>query len=73
MFLQKEAPLYTTGYSTSIALVLLGMIAATANEITLMRCNRARAQVSEEDIRTQFTQEELDKQGDKSPLYKYTL
>lgn len=49
------------------------MIAATIIEITLMRCNQSRAQVSEEDIRAQFTQEELDKQGDKSPLYKYTL
>ncbi|KAK1144563.1 hypothetical protein N8T08_005436 [Aspergillus melleus] len=73
IFLDKEAPVYRSGYATCLAIVVLGMIAAATNEVLLLRSNKQRAGVSEDDVRAQFTQEELDRQGDKSVLYKYTL
>ncbi|KAI9933601.1 hypothetical protein ASPWEDRAFT_114829 [Aspergillus wentii DTO 134E9] len=72
VFLDREAPVYTTGYATCIAIVVLGMLACMVNEVLLLRCNKQRDEVAEA-AREQYTQEELEKQGDKSPLYKYTL
>ena len=72
IFLDKETSVYTSGYATCLAIVALGMIAAAANEVLLLRSSKQRAGVSEEDVRARFTQKELDRQGDKSVLYKYT-
>lgn len=51
----------------------MGILAACVLEYSLWRVNCARAKHSEEDIRAQYSAEELDKMGDKSPLFKYTL
>lgn len=42
-------------------------------ELFLWRLNKAKAALSESDIRQKYTQEQLDKMGEKSPLYQYTL
>ncbi|KAF5850102.1 hypothetical protein GGP41_002307 [Bipolaris sorokiniana] len=73
IFLPKEAPKYTTGYATSISIVILAMTATILQEILLWQENISRAKVSENDIRSQYTQVELDAQGDGSQLYRYTL
>jgi hypothetical protein len=49
------------------------MITALVMEFFLWRSNKAKAQVSEVDIRQRYSQEELDSMGEKSPLYQYTL
>jgi len=53
--------------------VIVAMIAAITSEFCLARSNKKKEQISEAEIRSQFTQAELDEQGDKSKLYKYTL
>lgn len=49
------------------------MTATILQEILLWQENISRAKVSENDIRSQYTQVELDAQGDGSQLYRYTL
>jgi hypothetical protein len=39
----------------------------------LWTINKKNDKLSEDDVRAQFTEEELTKMGDKSPLFKYTL
>ncbi|RMJ03316.1 hypothetical protein CDV36_015157 [Fusarium kuroshium] len=73
IFLDKEGPKYPTGYGTSLAIICLGMSTALIMEFFLWRSNKAKAQLSEVDIRQKYSQEELDSMGEKSPLYQYTL
>lgn len=73
IYLDKEKPTYPTGYGTSLAFAGAGMIAATTLEIMLKRVNKKRAQMSEEEIRSRYTDDELNRLGEKSPLFKYNL
>ncbi|CCF36649.1 hypothetical protein CH063_01541 [Colletotrichum higginsianum] len=73
IFLDKEGPQYPTGYGTSLGIICLGLIAAFALEFFLWSLNKKKAQLSEAEIRQQYSQEQLDRMGEKSPLYQYTL
>ncbi|KAK1992160.1 MFS general substrate transporter [Colletotrichum falcatum] len=73
IFLDKEGPQYPTGYGTSLGIICLGLISAFSLEFFLWRLNRKKAQLSEADIRQQYSQKQLDRMGEKSPLYQYTL
>jgi sugar phosphate permease len=73
IFLGKEAPRYETGYGTTLAFVCLGLVVSLVLELSLKMVNRRKQQVSEEEIRQQYTDEQLDKMGDKSPLFQYML
>lgn len=42
-------------------------------EFFLWKFNKTKAQMSEVEIRQKYTQEELDRMGERSPLYQYTL
>ncbi|KAI0424067.1 major facilitator superfamily domain-containing protein [Xylaria sp. FL1042] len=71
--LDRDAPQYPTGYGTSLGIIVLGIVAACVLESSLRRRNRTKRRLSEYEIRQQYTQEQLDAMGEKSPLYKYTL
>lgn len=73
IFLDREGPQYPTGYGTSLGVICLGMACALILEFSLWRLNKAKAKLSEVEIRQQYSQEQLDSMGEKSPLYKYTL
>ncbi|KAK6208548.1 hypothetical protein QIS74_12066 [Colletotrichum tabaci] len=73
IFLDKEGPQYPTGYGTSLGIICLGLMAAFALEFFLWSLNKKKAQLSEAEIRQQYSQEQLDRMGEKSPLYQYTL
>ncbi|GJN69243.1 MFS transporter [Purpureocillium lilacinum] len=73
MYLDKEAPEYWTGYGLSLAFGATGVIAACILEISYKVGNARRAKLSEEEIRARYSDEDLLKLGDRSPLFKYTL
>lgn len=73
IFLDREGPQYPTGYGTALAIICLGASCALFMEFCLWRSNKARAKISEAEVRQKYSQEELDAMGEKSPLYKYTL
>ncbi|KAF2015069.1 MFS general substrate transporter [Aaosphaeria arxii CBS 175.79] len=73
IFLDREGPRYPTGYGTSLGIVVLAMIAAVVLESTLWSRNKKQKAMSETEIRTKYSQVELDAMGDKSPLFYYTL
>jgi hypothetical protein len=73
IFLDKEAPRYQTGYGVSLGFICLGLATALALELTLKARNRQKATVSEDKVRQAYTDEQLDKLGDKSPLFMYML
>ncbi|KAK2011564.1 MFS general substrate transporter [Colletotrichum eremochloae] len=73
VFLDKEGPRYPTGYGTSLGIICLGLISAFVLEFFLWSSNKKKSQRSEAEIRQQYSQEQLDRLGEKSPLYQYTL
>ncbi|KAG5801316.1 hypothetical protein H9Q74_011608 [Fusarium xylarioides] len=73
IFLDREGPQYPTGYGVSLGIICLAAACALLMEFCLWKSNKARAQLSEAEIRQKYSQEELDAMGERSPLYKYTL
>lgn len=73
IFLDKEKPQYPTGWSTCLAFVLAGMAAALVLEVTYFRVNKRNARQSEEQIREKYSEDVLEKMGDRSPLFRYSL
>lgn len=73
IFLDKEGPRYPTGYGTSLGIICLGLVSAFSLEFLLWTLNKKKAKLSEDDVRQQYSQEQLDGMGEASPLYKYTL
>jgi hypothetical protein len=73
MYLDKEAPRYQTGFGLSLAFGASGMLVALLLETSYKWGNKRKAELSEDDIHAQYSEHELMKLGDKSPLFKYTL
>lgn len=73
IYLDSEAPRYPTGYGTSLAFASAGIIAATTLEFLLKRDNEKKALMTEDEVRQRYTDEELERMGEKSPLFKYAL
>lgn len=73
IYIADEAPMYPTGFGTSLAIAGVGCLAALTLELLLWRINQRDAQFTEEEIREKYTDEQLAELGDKSPLFKYTL
>ena len=73
IFIEREAPFYSTGFGGSLGFATAGVAAAFLLESLLWSINKKNSKLTEEDVRSQFSEEELDRMGDKSPLFKYTL
>jgi hypothetical protein len=73
MYLDRGQPRYPTGYGTSLAFALASIIAATILEFLLKRENGKKTQMTEIDIRNRYSEQELQRMGEKSSLFKYAL
>lgn len=73
IFKASEAPRYPTAYITSFSVAAAGISAALALEFGYWTINKSRSKKSELEWRETYTSEQLDKMGDRSPLFKYTL
>lgn len=73
IYKDNEAPKYPTGYGTSLAFASIGIIAMLVLEFALWTTNKKNANLTEADIRQRFSDEDLRKLGDRSPLYRYAL
>lgn len=73
IFLSKESPRYPTGFGTSLAFAAAGIVSALLLEFFYWSHNKKYEHTTEEEIREKYTDEQLDKLGNKSPLFKYSL
>lgn len=73
IYKDEEAPRYVTGFGTSLAFVASGIVAVVLLEFLLWKSNKRNAALSEDEIRSKYTDEELELLGDRSPLFKYAL
>ncbi|KAI3401935.1 hypothetical protein diail_6495 [Diaporthe ilicicola] len=73
MFLDSEAPKYHTGYGLSVATGATGVIGSSVLYFSWRRLNQKRTSLNEEQVRGEYTDMELLRLGDRSPLFKYQL
>ncbi|GKT51522.1 putative transporter [Colletotrichum spaethianum] len=73
MYLDSEAPKYSTGFGLSLAFGGSGVVVALLLELSYKWGNAKKAKMSEEEIRAKYTEEQLMHMGDKSPHFKYVL
>ncbi|SMR46440.1 unnamed protein product [Zymoseptoria tritici ST99CH_1E4] len=73
IFIQGEAPKYQTGFGASMGFASAGIIACLVMEYGLWSINKKNAKFTEDEVRAKYSDDELDRMGDKSPLFKYTL
>jgi len=73
IFLEREKPRYPTGFGTSLAFAVSGICAAMTVEYCYWRHNKKYENMTEEEINDKYSSAELEKMGDRSPLFKYGL
>ncbi|PGH09905.1 hypothetical protein AJ80_07615 [Polytolypa hystricis UAMH7299] len=71
IFLDEQAPSYQLGYGLSLGVDLAGIIAALVLRFLILRVNKKRAAMPEEEVRARYSDDELLAMGDKSPFFKY--
>ncbi|KAK5175408.1 uncharacterized protein LTR77_000547 [Saxophila tyrrhenica] len=73
MFFDSDAPAYNTGFGLSMAFAITGLTCAVVAELAYKRANSKKARVSEEEVRAQYTNDQLVAMGEKNPLFRFTL
>ncbi|KAI1858991.1 hypothetical protein JX265_004598 [Neoarthrinium moseri] len=73
IYKDDEAPRYPTGYGNSLAFASAGIVAMLVLEFALWSINKKNAKMTEDEVRQLYSEEDLHKLGDRSPLFKYAL
>jgi MFS family permease len=77
IFLSKQAPKYPVGFGVCLGVLVCSMAATVVMRYCLKRENQRRDDLmagrSLEEVRLEYTEEELLNLGDRSPFFRYTL
>lgn len=73
IFLDNQKPGYPLGFGMGLALAASTICSTLFLEYSYWRINKKRDLISEEDVRAQYTDEQLDRLGDRSPLFRHKL
>ena len=73
IFLDAEKPGYRTGFSIGLAFATVAVFSTLLLEYSYWRINKSREALNEDDVRSQYSDEQLAAMGDKSPLYRHQL
>ena len=73
IYLENEKPKYPTGFGTSFGVACLGIVSCLALEAGYYFINKKRDLLTEEEVREKYSEEDLARMGDRSPLFRYTL
>jgi len=73
IFLEREKPKYPTGFGSSLAFASAGIVAALILKYMYWSHNKKYNGMTEEQISLRYTEAQLEKMGNRSPLFKYAL
>lgn len=73
IFLTEQAPRYWLGYGAGIGFCLIAIVCTVILRITYGHLNKKRDAMNEEEVRDQYTDEELEALGDSGPFYRYVI
>ncbi|KJY00553.1 major facilitator superfamily transporter like protein [Zymoseptoria brevis] len=72
IYLPEEAPTYPTGFGSSLGFATAGICAAFLLETLYWMSNKRNEHITEQEAIAKYGEEELERLGDKSPLFKYS-
>lgn len=72
IFLEKEKPKYPTGFGSSLSAAVAGICAALLLEFLYWKINNKNERWAEDEVRRRYNEMQLEKMGDRSPLFKYS-
>ena len=73
IFQEHQAPDYWLGYGYCLASLVVAIGAALVLRVAYLKQNSKRDEMTEQDVKEKYTEEELLGLGDKSPLYRYVV
>lgn len=73
MYLDRETPAYTTGFTIGTVFAVVGMMTTLLLWRTCVKRNQAMELRSEDDVRGEYSDDELLQLGNDGPLFKYTV
>jgi len=73
IYQERESPKYPTGFGTSLSFAAAGIVCALTLEFLFWNINKKNAEKTEDEWRSIYTEAQLEKMGDRSPLFKYNL
>lgn len=73
IFIGDESPRYQTGWGVSLGFICAGVCAACTLGVVYTVINRRRVRITEDEVREKFSDAQLERLGDRSPLFRYTL
>jgi MFS family permease len=73
IYQEKESPKYPTGFGTSLAFAAAGIVCALTLEFLFWTINKKNAKKTEDEWRQIYNEDQLEKMGDRSPFFKYSL
>lgn len=74
VYLEAQAPHYWLGFGFGLGISLAAIAATVVLKGAFERLNREKEGMgSEEEVRARWTEEELRRMGDKSPLFRYIV
>ena len=73
IYIEDEKPRYPTGFGSSLAFASAGIAACLVLEYALWKLNKKKEGKSEEEWREIYSDEQLERLGEKSPLFRYAL
>lgn len=73
IFLDDQKPGYPLGFGMGLGLAASTIFSTLFLEYSYWRINKKRDLISEEDVRAQYSDEQLERMGDRSPLFRHKL
>ncbi|KAL4883377.1 major facilitator superfamily domain-containing protein [Aspergillus karnatakaensis] len=73
IYLEREAPKYPTGFGSSFGFAAAGVVASLVLEARFWVVNRRNEGVGREEVLERYSAEEVQRMGDRSPLFRYML
>lgn len=73
LYRESDFPDFDIAFTASTSLTATAAMFSLGLALSYVRENSRRARIPEEEVRRQYTEEELVQLGDKSPLFRYTL
>jgi len=73
IFLESQKPGYPLGFGLGLGLAAMTIFSTLFLEYSYWSINKQRDTIPEEEVRAQYTEDQLAAMGDKSPLYRHKL
>ncbi|CAN8100747.1 unnamed protein product [Discula destructiva] len=73
IYLEREGPAYNSGFGLLPAMSFSALVGTFSVRYSFKKENETREKLNQDEVRSQYSDKELLRMGDRSPLFKHTL